>query len=433
VDQIVLKALAKNPQERYQNASEFEKDLHAVLYTYQPSPGPADLAIYMHRLLETPQASDAEIDAAFDAARDMARLAGPPAAAPLAPSKKGKGLVISKTGEFARPAVPAPEPRPEPATRRAVGESATAPALFAAGESKKSRAGLVAGIGVAAAVLVAGALFFTKDRWAGAKPSEAVPAPNTDSLAAASLAAATAAPSPLPPAPEPARIVDPKAVEAEARRLGGEREKALREAAAKQAGTAGKPAAASAPAPAVLSLAPVKAAEPPRADEVPAASPKPVEPAAEPSIARAQESRPAEPVAEPVSRAAPPPPAEVSVPENPPVIPAASSVPVKEGDVVGPGEGVVEPRLVRLGVMSSLPAQARQIKRGADGSIGTPYIMALVDERGVVQEIRVIKPSKYKFVDDAAVRALKGATILPATKDGVKVKMWKTFPISVVP
>ena len=59
--------------------------------------------------------------------------------------------------------------------------------------------------------------------------------------------------------------------------------------------------------------------------------------------------------------------------------------------------------------------------------------MALVDERGAVQEVRVLKPSSYKFVDDAAVRALKGATIQPATKDGVKVKMWKTFPISVKP
>jgi eukaryotic-like serine/threonine-protein kinase len=431
VDQIVLKALAKNPQERYQNASEFEKDLHAVLYTYQPSPGPADLAIYMHRLRETPQATDAEIDAAFDAARDMARPSAPSALGPGVSSKKGKSLVRAHTGELQRPAAPATEPRPEPATRRAVGESAAAPALVAAGESRKSRTGLVAGIGVAAAVLVAGALYVTKDRWSGAKQPVLVPAPTTESATAARLSAASAVPSPLPPAVEPVKVVDPKAVEAEVRRLSAEREKALREAAAKQAGTAGKPATASAPA--VIGLAPGKPAEPPRANEVPVASPKPVEPSAEPSIALAPESRPAEPVAEPASKSAPPPPAEISVPDKPPVIPAASSAPVKEGDIVGPGEGVVEPRLVHLGVMSSLPAQARQIRRGGDGSIGTPFLMALVDERGVVQEIRVIKPSNYKFVDEAAVRALKGATILPATKDGVKVKMWKTFPISVKP
>jgi TonB family protein len=129
----------------------------------------------------------------------------------------------------------------------------------------------------------------------------------------------------------------------------------------------------------------------------------------------------------------PPPPVEVSIPEKPPAIPAASSTAVSEGDLVGPGEGVSEPRLVRLGSLGNLPPQARQIRRAADGSIGTPFLMALVDERGVVQEVRVVKPSSYKFVDDAAVRSLKGATIQPATKDGVKVKMWKTFPIEVKP
>jgi TonB family protein len=100
---------------------------------------------------------------------------------------------------------------------------------------------------------------------------------------------------------------------------------------------------------------------------------------------------------------------------------------------VGPGEGVVEPKLVRLGSMSGLPPEARQIKRGADGSIGSPVLMALVDEKGSVVETRIIQPSRYKFVDEAAVRALKSATIAPATKDGVKVRMWKTFSIAVRP
>ena len=371
VDQIVLKALAKNPQERYQNASEFEKDLHAVLYTYQPSPGPADLAIYMHRLLEAP------------------------------------------------PAISAPAPLPTPEARRAVGESAAAPALPAAGESKKSRAGLVAGIGIAAAVLVVGALFVTKDRWSGAKPPVTAPAPKTEAPAASASSAAWVAPSPALLAAESAKIVDPKAVEAEARRLGAEREKALRDAAAKQLATAGKPAPASAQAPAVVGLAPVKPAEPPRAgggSSVSVPAPKSVEPSSA-TVVRAPEPRPA----------------EVSVLDKPLVVPAASNAPVSEGDLVGPGEGVLEPRLVRLGSMGNLPPQARQIKRAADGSIGTPFLMALVDERGVVRDIRVIKPSSYKFVDEAAVRSLKGATIQPATKDGVKVKMWKTFPITVKP
>jgi TonB family protein len=401
-----------------------------VLYTYQPSPGPADLAIYMHRLLESPQSSDAEIEAAFDAARDMPRPSAPPAPASEVPPKKGKGLVIAKaSGEVTRPSIPVPAP----AARRAVAESAAPHALPAAGESRKSRAGLVAGIGVAAAVLVAGALYVTKDRWSGAKPPVAEPEPKAEAPAASASSAAPVAPSPALPAAEPVKVVDPKAVEAEARRLAAEREKAQREAAAKQPATAGKPV--SAPAPPVVGLAPAKPAEPPRAADAGTASapaPKPVEPSSA-TVVRAPEVRPAETAAETAPRPTLPPPVEISVPDKPPVIPAASNAPVSEGDLVGPGEGVVEPRLVRLGGMGNLPPLARQLSRAADGSIGTPYLMALVDERGAVREVRIIRPSSYKFVDEAAVRSLKGATIQPATKDGVKVKMWKTFPIEVKP
>jgi len=315
-----------------------------------------------------------------------------------------------------------------------VGESVAA-SLVAAGESKKSRTGLVVGIGIAAVVLVAAALFVMKDRWSGAKPPVAAPAPTTEAPAASASTAASVAPSPAPPLPEPVKIVDPKAVEAEARRLAAEREKALRDATAKQLATAGKAATASTQTSVAVGLAPVKPAEPPRAGDTgtaPVPAPKSVEPSTA-TIVRAPESQPAEAAAETAPRPTLPPPAEVSVPDRPPVIPAASSAPVAEGDLVGPGEGVSDPRLVRLGGMGNLPPQARQIARAADGSIGTPFLMALVDERGAILEIRVIKPSKYKFVDEAAVRSLKGATIQPATKDGVKVKMWKTFPITVKP
>ena len=423
VDQIVLKALAKNPQDRYQNASEMEKDLHAVLYAFQPSPGPADVAIYLHRLLEAPESSPTgdEIDAAFDAARDSVPA---PAAAPVL-QKKGKGLLIHQTGEMQIPYTPpAPAPRESAAVPRREAPRAAAEAaasIPAAGESKGSRTGLVAGIGLAAAALVGVALFMTKDKWSGPKAVPPAPAPKTEVAAPAPETASAAAPA---SAAEGPRVVDPKAVEAEARRLAAEREKAAKEAAAKAA--AAKPGAA--PAPAVLTLQPAKtSAEAPK--EAAAKVPEPLPVAAPPVVAPPVAAAP--PKQEPA--AAVPVPTEVSAPERAPVIPAATNAPVKEGELVGPGEGVVEPKLVHLGPMSGMPMQARQVKRAADGSIGTPVLMALVDEKGAVVETRLIRPSSYKFADDAAARALKGATIEPATKDGVKVKMWKTFPIAVRP
>jgi CheY-like chemotaxis protein len=426
VDQIVLKALAKNPQDRYQNASEMEKDLHAVLYAFQPSPGPADVAIYVHRLLEAeaaPPTGD-EIDAAFDAARE----AVPPA--PVLP-KRGRGLLIQKTGEFpALPAVPAPAPPSRertPAPRREVPRAAAeaAASIPAAGESRKGRTGLVAGISLAAAALVGVALFVTKDRWSGSKAVSPAPAPNTATASSApETASASAAPA---PSVEPVKIVDPKAVEAEARRLAAEREKAAREGAPKQALTPG-----SAPGPAAATLQPAKSTSetPP---ESAAKAPEPL-PVAAPPVAAPVEETPVVATAPPRPEpAAAPVPTEVSVAEKPPAIPTPSSVPAKEGDLVGPGDGVTEPRLVRLGAMAGMPRQAKQIKRAPDGSIGAPVLMALIDERGAVVEIRVIRPSSYKFVDEAAARSLKGATIQPATKDGVKVKMWKAFSIAVRP
>ncbi len=418
VDQIVLKALAKNPQERYQNASEMEKDLHAVLYAFQPSPGPADVAIYVHRLLEAPESSPTgdEIDAAFDAARDLV----PAPAAPPALPRKGKGLLIQQTGELkAPPSAPSPPPREAaPISRRETPRAAAeaAASIPAVGESKRSRTGLYAGIGLAAAALVAAALFVTKDRWSAPKAAPTAPTPQTGSAAPAPTAAA----APVPTA-EPPKVVDPKAVEAEARRLTAEREKAAREAAGKQA-AAGKTGAA--PGPVVLTLQPAKTAgEAPK--EIAAKPPEPLPVAAPPVVATA--------VPKPTPVAAAPAPTEVSVAESAPPVPPSSAAPVKEGDLVGPGEGVVEPQLVRLGATHGMPPQARQVSRAPDGSIGTPILMALVDEKGAVVSTRIIRPSSYKFVDEAAIRALKGATIRPATKDGVKVKMWKTFPIEVRP
>jgi len=385
VDQIVLKALAKNPQDRYQNASEMEKDINSVLYSFQPAPGPADLAIYMHRLVEaTPVASDAQIDAAF------AQVAAAPA--PEA-KKKGKGLVISKKEKAVEAA---PVPPPVEVSRPAISVE----------EPAKSRTGLYAGIGLAAVVLVAAAIWMTRGKAPAPAPAP-TPAP----------AIAVEAPPPQTVAPaEPEKVIDPKALEAELRKATAEEAKKLREAAQKAAAEQGKPAAGAPPtaAPAV-SLAPSQPLQPPKPAVPPTAVPAPTQ-APEPTRA---------PVPTPVPVRPTEPPRAVEAPRPAAPAPAAPAA-VREGDLVGAGPGVVEPRLVKLGAFPPLPAQARRIQSAAT-------IMALVDERGRVSEIRVLRSSGNRIADDAAVAALKGAQVEPATKGGVRVKMYKTFAIDVRP
>ena len=220
VDQIVLKALAKNPQERYQNASEMEKDLHAVLYAFQPSPGPADVAIYLHRLLEASESSPTgdEIDRAFDAARDSEPA---PAPAPVLP-KRGRGLLIQQTGEMhLPPASPAAAPResaplPRRETPRAPVEAAAS--IPAAGESKRA----------APASSRASA---RRRRARGRRPLHdegPLDGARRASFAPAEVGVRARArdgrPAPAPAAEGP-KVVDSKAVEAEARRLAAERER----------------------------------------------------------------------------------------------------------------------------------------------------------------------------------------------------------------
>lgn len=55
IERIVFKALAKEPDERYQTAGEMEEDIQEVLRSIEPSPAPGDLAGYMKSLYQPPE------------------------------------------------------------------------------------------------------------------------------------------------------------------------------------------------------------------------------------------------------------------------------------------------------------------------------------------------------------------------------------------
>ncbi|HEU5161647.1 MAG TPA: protein kinase, partial [Thermoanaerobaculia bacterium] len=50
LDRVVMRALAKEPAERYASAGEMARDLDQILYSFRPAPAAADLAVWMHRI-----------------------------------------------------------------------------------------------------------------------------------------------------------------------------------------------------------------------------------------------------------------------------------------------------------------------------------------------------------------------------------------------
>ncbi len=90
LDAVVLKALAKDPDERYANASDLLRDLDSVLYSYTPAPGSADVAIYLHRL----QAEETAV--ADSKAREAAAQAEREAAPEPARKRKSKSAPIAR-------------------------------------------------------------------------------------------------------------------------------------------------------------------------------------------------------------------------------------------------------------------------------------------------------------------------------------------------
>ena len=247
LDTVVLKALAREPDDRYANASDLLRDLDSVLYSYSPAPGSADVAIYLHRL----QAEETAV--AESKAREAAQALHE--AEPAAKKRKSKGAPVSRrTGTTAAPpAAAAPPPPREPAKKAAPvpppvpeprAPEASGPAVFGTlsekAAEKSNRTPLFIGIGVAAAALAGFAA------WKMMKPA---PAPAI--VAVATPAPAVSVPTevnPVAAVTAAAPALDPKAVEAEVQRQLAAKRKEMEKAAA--APTPGKKAAAEAPAPA---------------------------------------------------------------------------------------------------------------------------------------------------------------------------------------
>jgi eukaryotic-like serine/threonine-protein kinase len=395
LDAVVLKALAREPDERYANASDLLRDLDSVLYSYTPAPGSADVAIYLHRL----QAEEGAVAEAK--AREVAQAAEESDPEP-ARKRKSKGAPVSRKATAAPritpvpaaappPASPPPTP-PPPAAPVPASSAPSGPEVFGSLEAKSaegdkaSRTPLIAAIVVAAAALIG---FFS---WRSMKPGGKVaPVPTPAVAAATAVPTSVAAPAPVPTA-VPAGI-DPKAVEAEVQRQLAAKRKELERTA-----TAGKAAASAEAAPA------------------PAAAPALVEPTALPTL-------PPTPVPIPTAAPTEPPAAPVEAPKPAP----AREPETQRGDLVGPGTGVVEPALISPPRVV-YPPIARQQR--VEGKV---VVLVLVDENGKVTEARIQQGLSQAAVNDAVLAGVKGAKFRAATKNGTPVKMWRPIIVDVKP
>jgi TonB family protein len=91
---------------------------------------------------------------------------------------------------------------------------------------------------------------------------------------------------------------------------------------------------------------------------------------------------------------------------------------VRLGDLVAFGPGVTPPDLMRM-PDPVFPSIAKRLNKSA-----VVEVRVLVDEKGDVREAELAGAKAGYGFDQAAIDAAKRATYRPATKDGVRVKMW---------
>jgi TonB family protein len=374
IDQIVLKALQKEPSNRYQTAGEMQRDIDAVLYTFKPTPTSADLAIYMHRLassepvpmrVESPLIHEPEPE--LVPANELRPIAVPPPrpAAPVAPVAQ---------------AVPMPaweSQHPAPA------------AAAAAGATKKSPVIAII-IGLVVVIAAAGGYFVFRGK-------SAAPTTTTAPLTA------SAARSPIVPAPTStiapvtgtaaltttAPAIDPSKVNEEVqKRLAAERtrlDQLRQQQTTTQAPVLGRTTPPPQPQPAAVATQTVAPAPQPI---IPA--PQPVVPAPQPVVPAPQPAAQPEPQ---VQRA-------------------------QLGDLVPAGtEGLTPAHLTRQAQATYPPIARMQHIQGA------VIVNALINENGQVVDTRILT-SGSSMLNEAAINSVKRSSFTPGSKDGVRVKSW---------
>ncbi len=386
VDEIVLRALAVEPQDRFQSAAEMKHRLGTAIAAIAPAVGPTDLAAYIRQVFEP------------EAGESLEAAAAPVPPAPVSPSWAAEPATATPVAAAAA--------EPEPVVE------AVAPLVAVPVEEEGGRKGrTLLYAAIAALIVVAVATYFVLNRSRQTAPSPAPAEASAGTPAAPRQAGATAPIQTVPPGAGGAQRQGPAAMPADLKAIVdkqlAEKENELRRRNEEKLKELENQLAAA-----------KTASQPPPAAQVPQVPPAAEAPAAPvetaPSLPAPEPQRePEPPKAEAPAAAEPPPPAREPEPPR-----------VKAGDLAEPGAGAVPPQLVSF-PKPEYPPMARKLRVE-----GVVVVSVLVDENGQVQEARIAEPIRQKVgLNEAALASARSARFRPATKDGVRVKMWTRLRI----
>lgn len=399
IDRIVLKALAREPEQRYATAADLARDLEHALFGFKPTPSVADLAVWMHRIWAAAPPSQEVTASDITEPEDpkvITLVAPPPEPEPLPAAPVAAAIPVAQGREHERATgerhVPAPvsiatPPPEERKSRTALWVALIALALGAAGFAAWRFVGPSSGEKAVQAAAVTGA------------PAMQTAAPPPPVPQSADTTETAAVPGDGLPAVEIAPAISPEDVDLEVRRrLEAERERLDRlrqqELARSQQQSAPQQQA------------------PKTTTQAPAPNPAPVTQTVAPET---QSPPPPEPT-----------PAQTATVEEAVATTTRPAAPVyRAGDLVPQGTpGLVEPSLISLRKVNYPPmAKARKVQ-------GIVVVRALVTEAGTVAQVEVLRSPSPDFGIAAAARdAVEGARFTPATYEGKAVRTWKTLTV----
>jgi TonB family protein len=397
--------------ERVADAVVWHKTLAKLMIEGHYSPTTFNLAFFMHNLFREDierESQELQAERKLDLSERVRSAPPPPAAAPVHDVRESTGVREAPVKETTGVYYP--------------GQAAA---------QKRSKAPLFIGLAavLAAALGVGGWMMY------GRKPQ--APPPRQ-------AAAPPPAPRPAPVQPA-APVMTQEQIDAQIKALIEQRSQALEEAYRKQTDEQirilqrqleeSRKAAAAAAAEreerqAAATTAPPAAAAPdPAAETRAAAARPPAEGAGEPPAQTA--ALPGQVAAAPASALErhDPPPAATEPAASAPAVPVPAPPPqVRVGDLVTAlGPGVVPPQRTSE-LRAVYPPAAERLRKSA-----MVNVRVLVDETGKVLQAERIGPTVGFGFDDAAIDAARRVRFRPATKDGIRVKMWTTLRVAFKP